>query len=297
VRQFCSTAAKALLTPTGILCCSVSLWLGTVGIGVAMLLASRGDAYDRAIQNASNLTLVLERDIQRSIELYDLSLRAVAEGAADTHVMSLPAKLRHQVLFDRAATARYLGPISVLGRDGTLIVRSDETPTMLTEQADCSWCSVQSSSTDSGLSISRPYVSVAARNTLVIALSRRIKNVDGTSMGTVVGRLNVDYFRDLLDGLSIGPGGTVAVFETDGTLIARLPYDRAMVGRNLPQTSVIQHAVTGTHGALAGTSDIDGVRRLYVYRHLSGLPIVVEVAPAFSEVFADGGHAPGGLPP
>ncbi|WP_415774295.1 diguanylate cyclase [Paraburkholderia sp. J7] len=285
--RFCSTAAKSVLTPAGLLCCSVMLWLGTAGIGVAMLLEARADAYDRAVQNASNLTLVLERDVQRSIELYDLSLRAVAEGAADPGLMSLPAKLRHRALFDRAATARYLGPITLLDSNGDPLVRSDDAPMKPNERADRTSLPDHSSVTDSGLSISRPYVSAAARNTLVIALARRVTRPDGTSAGTVVGRLDVDYFRGLLDGLSIGPGGTVAVFETDGTLIARLPYDRATVGRSLAKTAVFVRIMTGTQGAFAGTASIDGVRRLYVYRHLAGLPMVVEVAPAMSEVFAD----------
>ncbi|SDC96939.1 diguanylate cyclase (GGDEF) domain-containing protein [Paraburkholderia lycopersici] len=261
------------------------LWLGTAGIGVAMLLASRADAYDRAVQNASNLTLVLERDIQRSIELYDLSLRAVAEGAADPGVMSLPPRLRQQVLFDRAATARYLGPISVLGPNGELLVRSDDA--QASERTDRNSLAVPSSLTDAGLHISRPYLSASAHNTSVIALSRRVTRADGTSAGTVVGRLNIDYFRDLLDGLSLGPGGTVAVFETDGTLITRLPYDPAMIGRSLTHTSVYKQAMLGSRGAFVGTASTDGVRRLYVYRHLPGLPIVVDVAPTTDEIFAD----------
>ncbi len=285
--RFFSTAAKSVLTPTGLLCCSITLWLGTAGIGVAMLLGSRADAYDRAVQNASNLTLVLERDIQRSIELYDLSLRAVAEGAADPGLMSLTPKLRHQALFDRAATARYLGPITVLNSKGDLLVSSDDAPMKRNERTNWTSLPDHSSVTDSGLYISRPYVSTAAGNTLVIALARRITRPDGASVGTVVGRLDVDYYHDLLDGLSIGPGGTVAVFETDGTLIARLPYDRGMVGRSLAKTAVFGRIMTGTQGAFAGTASIDGVRRLYVYRRLAGLPMVVEVAPAMSEVFAD----------
>ena len=61
----------------------------------------------------------LKGDILRSVEFYDLSLRAVAEGAADPRIMSLPKELRDKVMFDRAATARFLGPITVFTPDGT----------------------------------------------------------------------------------------------------------------------------------------------------------------------------------
>ncbi|WP_321931343.1 diguanylate cyclase [Paraburkholderia guartelaensis] len=287
VRRFCVAAAGAALTPTGLLCCSVMLWLGTAEIGIVMLLASRADAYERAVQNAGNLTLVLERDIQRSIELYDLSLRAVAEGAADPQVMTLPPMVRHRVLFDQAATARYLGPVSVFDHNGRLLIRSDENPVRPTERGERNPLSIHSSLTNSGLAISRPYVSVAAGNTEVIALERHITRADGTSGGIVVGRLDIDYFRDLLDGLSIGPGGTVTVFETDGTLITRLPYDHATVGSNLARNPVFERVMMGTQGAFVGAASVDGIRRLHVYRRLPGLPIVVEAAPTMSEVFSE----------
>lgn len=287
IRRRLSAAGAAAFTPTGVCVCAALLWLGTTGLCIAMLLASHEDAYCRAVQDGRNLTLVLERDILRSVELYDLSLRAVAEGAANPRVMSLPKDLRNQILFDRAATAKYLGPISVYAPDGAMQVCSVETPIRRTRRPGVQWFLTHDGKTDAGLYISTPYVSTIAGRKMVVALSRPISRSDGAFGGVVVGRLSVDYFHELLDGLSVGSGGGVVVVETNGIVLTRLPYNRNDVGKDLSHSPVFVQFLKDGAGSFVGTATLDGVRRLYTYRRVHGLPLVVGVAPALSEVYAE----------
>jgi diguanylate cyclase (GGDEF)-like protein len=276
----------AVFRPLGVLVFAVLLWLGTAVLCVVILLVSHEDIYQHAVQDARNLTLVLDRDILRSVELYDLSLRAVADGAADQQVMSLPEDLRNQVLFDRAATARYLGPITVYGPDGRLQVCSAETYLCQTYHTDGRWFIAHGVKTDAGLYISAPYVSGAAGGAMVVALSRQILRADGTLAGVVVGRLSVDYFRELLDGLSVGKHGGVGVVETNGTLVTRLPCNVNDIGKDFSHSPVFLRAMQGGADSFVGTASYDGVRRLYVYRHIRGLPFVVSVGAALDDVYA-----------
>lgn len=288
--RWLSAAGAVLVTPAGVLWCAVLLWLGTAGLCSAMLLIAREDAYHNAILNARNLTLILQRDIMLSIEGYDLSLQVVAEGAVDARVMSLPTELRDQILFDRAATARYFGPISVFAPDGKLIASSVKTPGTAEKPLgshDVNWFWEHAERAASGLYMSPPYVSDTAGGEMVIALSRKIVRPDGTYGGVVVGRLRLDYCRGLLDGLSVGKDGTIAVMETNGALITRLPYDPNRVGQNVGRSPIFARIAHSPAGAFVGTSVIDGVRRLFVYQHVPGLPIIVDVAPAIDEVFSD----------
>jgi len=251
-----------------------------------MLLVSFEDTWHHAVQDGQNLTLVIERDILRSVEFYDLSLRAVAEGAADERVMSLPEDLRNKVLFDRAATARYLGPITVYAADGTVQVSSVETATRRTHRSSVRSFVNDAEKTDAGLYISAPYTSRTAGGEKVVALSRQIFLPDGTFSGVVVGRLSVDYFRDLLGGLSVGNDGRVAVVETNGTMVTRVPGDHDDVGRDYSRSPVFVQSMKHGSGSFVATASIDGVRRLYIYRHIRGLPFVVSFAPALNEVYA-----------
>lgn len=231
--------------------------------------------------------LVIERDIARNIELYDLSLQAVVEGVADPQVMALPEKIRSGVLFDRAASGKYLGSIFVMNERGDIVLDSGFVPARAGNFGDRDYFSFHRDNGNTGLYISKPYASRLRDGALTIALSRRIAHPDGSFGGVVVGTLSIDYFRALLDGLSVGERGTAAVIETNGAMITRLPYDPKVVGRDIRNAPVFIQAMSTNEGAFAGTASIDGVRRLYVYKRLTGLPIIVDVAPAESDVYAE----------
>ncbi len=124
----------------------------------------------------------------------------------------------------------------------------------------------------------------------MLTLSRRIDNPDGSFGGVVVGALSVDYFRALLDGLQVGPHGSAAVLGTNGALITRLPYDPSMVGRDVSRSTVFLDAMHHSEGAVAGLASLDGTRRLYVYKRLPTLPIIVDVAPAERDIYLEWRH-------
>lgn len=286
-RRTVSSATSRVLSPSGVIAGGVLLILFTCGLCAWILFESRNDASSHAEENARNLMLVIERDIARNIELYDLSLQAVVDGVNDPQVMALPPKLQSGVLFDRAASGKYLGSIFVMNERGDIILDSQFIPARVGNFADRDYFTFHRDSSNVGLYISKPYASRLRDGALTIALSRRITRADGSFGGVVVGTLSIDYFRALLDGLSVGQRGTAAVIETNGSMITRLPYDPKVVGRDIRNAPVFIQAMATNEGAFAGTASIDGIRRLYVYKHLPGLPIIVDVAPAESDIYAE----------
>ncbi|ATF33512.1 GGDEF domain-containing protein [Burkholderia thailandensis] len=277
---------QRLMSPTGVIVCGVLLltliWLFCARV----LYESRNDAYLHAVENAHNLVLLLERDIARNIELYDLSLQAVVDGVNDPRIMALDPAIRSKVLFDRAATGKYLGTIYVMNERGDVVLDSHfPLPPPVANFAYRDYFVYQRDHPQGGLYISKPYAARLRHGALTVALSRRITRADGSFGGIVVGTLSIDYFRALLDGLSVGPDGTASVFETNGTLITRLPFDPKMVGRSVANSALYAHASADDEGVFTGVASIDSVRRLYVYKRLPGLPIVVNVSPAERHVF------------
>src|SRR5439155_884380 len=62
---------------------------------------------------ATNLVSSLASEIERNIELYDLSLQAAVDGMKLPDINRISRELRQVVLFDRAATAKDMGAILV----------------------------------------------------------------------------------------------------------------------------------------------------------------------------------------
>ncbi|PIK72282.1 GGDEF domain-containing protein, partial [Methylobacterium frigidaeris] len=79
-----------------------------------MLLDLRRDAWDKAEQTSKNLLQVIERDIARNVEIFDLSLQAVVDNLRTPGLDAVTPEMRQLVLFDRAGTARDVGVTLVI---------------------------------------------------------------------------------------------------------------------------------------------------------------------------------------
>ena len=289
-RRHTASAVARILSPRGVLAAGIVLLMFSWGLSASLLIEARRDAYDHAVENARNLMLLIERDISRNIELYDLSLQNVVDGLADPELMTLPPRQRHRLLFDRAATGAYLGAIFVMDPHGNIVIDSAASPPRQGNFADRDYFTVHRNRLAPGLYISRPYAARLRGGALTIALSRRITLADGRFGGIVVGTLGIDYFRALLDGLAVGAHGSAAIVEENGTLVSRLPYDARVVGLDLHDSPLFIESQRSRDGVLAGTGAIDGTRRVYVYKHLAGLPLIVDVAPAEADIYASWRH-------
>ncbi|WP_396331231.1 diguanylate cyclase [Burkholderia anthina] len=290
LRRHTASAVARILSPRGVLVAGIVLLMFSWGLSASLLIEARRDAYDHAVENARNLMLLIERDISRNIELYDLSLQNVVDGLADPELMTLPPRQRHRLLFDRAATGAYLGAIFVMDAHGNVVIDSAASPPRQGNFADRDYFTVHRNRLAPGLYISRPYAARLRGGALTIALSRRITLADGRFGGIVVGTLSIDYFRALLDGLAVGEHGSAAIVEENGTLVSRLPYDARVVGLDLHDSPLFIESQRNRDGVLAGTGAIDGTRRVYVYKHLAGLPLIVDVAPAEADIYASWRH-------
>jgi hypothetical protein len=91
------------------------------GLTLLTLGSGRADALDHARETAQNLVSIISSDLERNVEIYDLSLEAMVDGARDPGTWTLTGSLRQAVLFDRATTAAYLGGAYVIGPDGRVI--------------------------------------------------------------------------------------------------------------------------------------------------------------------------------
>ena len=97
---------------------SVVTVLGFSAICTSVMLDMRRGEEQLARQTLENLAASIDTDISRNIELYDLSLRAVASNVVMPEVQRLTRPLLHLILFDQAANAKHFGAIQVFDAEG-----------------------------------------------------------------------------------------------------------------------------------------------------------------------------------
>ena len=262
----------------GVLACIalLSAWL---------LWDARQAAWRHAAQSSATIAAALDHDITHTFELYDLSLQGVVDGLRMPGIGQLDPEMRNEVLFDRAATARYLGPIQVLNETGQVTIDSRRISPPVENLADRRFFQILRVTPTPGPYIGAPFKSPTTGD-WSISISRRLNHPDGSFAGAVVGTLRLNFFGQLFSLIDAGPQGSVALFRIDGTLIDRTPYQERMVGRKLADFDLFDHYPQARSGVFTAISSIDGVERLYAYRQIGDLPIVLTVGTAAETVLA-----------
>ncbi len=259
---------------------------GTLGLGVMLLLQARTDAWRQAEQASSNLVLALSRDIARNITLYDLSIQGLRDALARPDIDTISEETRRMAMFGRTASAEYLGTLIAMNPAGDVIANSNIDSRGPLNFADREHFRIHRDQPDAGLFISRPYRSRVRDGELSIAISRRITGPDGSFGGVVAGSLRLAYFRDLFAKLNLGSAGSVTVFGSEGRVIMRRPFKTEDLDRDLGATVSFRKYLEAESGTIIGKAALDGVERLYAFRHVPNLPLILSVAVAVDDINA-----------
>ena len=281
--------AQRHLASRSIMPVSLALVCAIVAIVAFTLWQAREDARARAEREGENIAQAIEADVARNIELYDLSLQGLREALATEAVAHVGHEVQRLALFDRAASAKYMGSLLALNATGDIIVNSRSTTARPINLADRDYFQVHAQRSDVGLYISRPFISRISHSEPSIGLSRRLPDKDGMFAGVVVGAMRLSYFRDLFSRLNVGRHGFITLVRSDGTVLMRQPstdgaYD---IGGSFKDTPIYQRIVRERSGSFAARSTISGMDRLVSFTQIGELPLFVAVSQAIDDVYAE----------
>ena len=261
---------------------SVATVIGFSAICASVMLDMRRGEEELARQSLENLASTIDSDISRNVEIFDLSLRAVASDMVAPEIKDVSKPIRHLILFDHAATARHFGAIQVFDTAGRLIIDASTLDPLPEYYGDEEFFQIHRNQPDAGLFISRPMLHHGA---YAIVLSRRITGPDGGFLGVVAGSIRFSYFHELFGRLTLGPDDAITVLRPDATVIMRRPFDLDVIGKNIGDVPGVMRALSEPKGWYAGSGTMDGVKRLLVWRD-GTKPLVVLVGKPWSDIFS-----------
>jgi diguanylate cyclase (GGDEF)-like protein len=261
---------------------SVVTVIGFSAICASVMLDMRRGEEELARQTLENLASGINADINRNVELYDLSLRAVASGMVLPEIQDVSKSVRQLILFDHAATANHFGAIQVFDAEGRLTIDAATPDPAPENRADEDFFQAHRDQPDAGLFISRPMLHQGA---YAIVLSRRITGADGRFLGVVAGSIRFSYFHELFGRLQLGPDDTITVLRRDGTVIMRTPFDLDVIGKNLGNMPSVRRVLSESSGSYTGLGAAGHVPRLFVWRDATR-PLVVLVAKPWDSILS-----------
>lgn len=244
----------------------------------------RVEARDDIRRNLSKLGIAISEQTTRSIQSVDLALtdiiRQVSEAGIDTPAR-FNAELRtaelHANLHLKDQALPQANAFTIIGADGNLVNFSRQWPVPVTNLSDRDYYTYFRDHDDRQLYISAPVQNRGNGEWTAYAV-RRVSGPNGEFLGMVLGALDLGYFRDFYQALTVGADTTVTLLRRDGTVLTSFPTT-APIGARLPAASawfgMVARGVADTFmtpGVLAPGNRIVSVNPIHDY------PLVVNVS-------------------
>ena len=269
-------------------------WIAFGAAAIAALALTLGAnlwiEHDRIVDeietSVSKLALALDAHSRAVFETVDSVLRASQrELEASMTSGELDQATARTILDRNADRQRVIHSLSLRDRDGrvTLLTLLPESPMNDTSASD--YFVMQRDNPDAGTFIGKPIHSVVTGEWM-IPVSRRLQNAQGAFIGVVVAAVPLQYFGDFFRSLQVGQRGVVTLLRTDGTILAREPSASRIGERIVAGPLLLDRLERAPVGTMRFGTYVDGIDRIFAYRMVADLPLVVTVGVAIDDALA-----------
>ena len=233
-------------------------------------------AFASANDSVTNLVRATAQHAEDAIRQVDALTDALGERIEGDGLANLDVVRIHGLLVQQARIMPQLDGLFVYGPNGQWIV-TDKTATPAgVNNADRDYFIYHRTHTDRRVRIGEV---ITSRSTgeLIIPVSRRLDNPDGSFAGVLLGTLKVRYFVDYYGDFKIDDKGTLVLALRSGRILVRRPFVNGVTEKSLAEGDVFKRYLpTSDTGTVETKAIVDGTERLYGYRALSSYPLVAE---------------------
>jgi len=125
-----------------------------------------------------------------------------------------------------------------------------------------------------GLFVGTPDIGRVTKRQLFF-ISRRVEGADGRFLGVLVAPLDANRFAEVFDNSRLSSDVAITLMHTSGRIIARSPdFDRTF-NRDISKSEIFHRSLQAETGTFQGLSTIDGRSRIFSFRKLPNLPLVI----------------------
>lgn len=227
-----------------------------------------------AESSVSNLTNALEGMVQDTVRQADVVLLGIVDRAELGEFRKEEALQIKRLLRRQITSLPQVHGIFIYDEVGNWIVTDKDVIPPNANNSDRDYFVYHRTHLDRNVRIGTAIVSRSTGD-LIIPVSRRINNPDGTFAGVALITLKVDYFIKYFQRFNIGSEGNITLAYNDGTIMARRPEVAGAIGSSIYSGVIFSQLLPNNPaGTALFKSTVDGVERVYSYNAFPELPIV-----------------------
>jgi signal transduction histidine kinase len=230
--------------------------------GLALLVV--GQNYDLSVSgwktSAQNIALTVAAHAAQTQGAADLVAKSMADWIGEEHIET-PGQFRRimgekrffDAMRDRIVGQPQIGSASIVAANGDIVNSTRVWPPAQMNYADRDWFRNALEPGSTALSISATTVGRASRKPRFY-VSRKVVSSSGELLGVVAVGLEADFFAEFYRRIAIGPDSWLALFRSDGTLLATSLPDQPL-GKRLDGTLPYRLIETGQAGRAVLTKE------------------------------------------
>ncbi|RRV10569.1 GGDEF domain-containing protein [Pseudomonas sp. v388] len=228
---------------------------------------------ENSVQNLARATAQHAEDAIRQVDVLTAELRERVEGDG-LEKLNLP---RICALLDQQTQIMpQLQGLFIYAPNGDWVVTNRYITPDTSNNADRDYFIYHRSHPSRDILIGNVVKSRSSRE-LVIPISRRLDNPDGTFGGVLLGTIKVSYFLDFYGDFKIDDKGALVLAKRTGEVLVRRPFVSPSTDLSLAQSEIYTRYLPNSNEGIAEVKAvIDNTDRLYGYRALTSYPLVVE---------------------
>jgi PAS domain S-box-containing protein len=265
------SAHTALLMMAGV------LFLATVGWE---RWEARNAQLQQAELNTANLARAIAQNGSDNLDKTNLVLSGIV-AAMETDRFAPAAMARLQAtLTMRVDELPILRNLILLDEHGQRLMAAYATGGQSNGHAQREYVSFHRQHDTPGPHVGMP-VQALSNQAWIITISRRINHPDGSFAGVALASISLDTFQRYFTEFNVGAQGVILLAATDGTIIARHPFQQGLTGQRIKGSPLFQNFVSKLHSGNARlASPLDHVQRIYAFNNMEkyGLTTVVSLS-------------------
>nr|WP_143132968.1 EAL domain-containing protein [Pseudoduganella namucuonensis] len=166
--------------------------------------------------------------------------------------------------------------ITILDARGKAVATSTDLAVAGTDYSDRDYFQAHKNGVIQGLFIGGPGLGRVSGQKLFF-LSRRIESANGEFLGVIVAPLDATRFATVFENSRIAQDVSIALVHKNGRVIARAPNFDTAFNFDLSKTILFESLAKSPSGSYRTVSKIDKLPRIFSYRSMDKLPLVVAV--------------------